>query len=108
MTVGGATCETSGNAARKRSSSSRTRQQVTPRAAGSGPEQDPVDHLAMIVLTVPPPRMRGHQRRQQLPFLIAQVMTVSSSYTRNDLHQPELKIHATRPSMLLLRGMPDP
>ena len=51
------------------------RRQVTPRAAGPGTEQDPINHHAVIVPPVPLSRMRGHQRRQPRPFLIGQVMT---------------------------------
>jgi hypothetical protein len=50
--------------------------QVPPRAAGPRPEQDPVDHGAVIIPPVTLPRVRGHQRRQPLPFLIGQVMPI--------------------------------
>jgi hypothetical protein len=70
---------TSGDAARRRCSSSRTPAAGHVTAAGPGPEQDPVDHRAVVDPTVPLPRLRRHQRRQPLPFLIGQVMTIQQT-----------------------------
>ena len=50
--------------------------QITP--AGTGPEQDPVDHHPVIGPPPAPPRIGGHHRQQPLPFLTGQVMPVQA------------------------------
>ena len=55
---------TSGDAGYRRSSYPVLTRQVSPRAAGPGPEQDPVDHHPAIIPPVPPAR---HQRASSAP-----------------------------------------
>ena len=52
--------------------------QIPPRAAGPGPEQDPVDHHPVIIPPVALPGITGHQRRQPLPFLISKVVPIQA------------------------------
>jgi len=48
--------------------------QVAPRAAGPGPEEDPVDHQPVIIPAVLQPRMPRQQRLQPCPLRITEVM----------------------------------
>jgi len=52
------------------------RGQVTPRAARPAPEQDPVDHHAVVIPAATLPRVRRQQRLQPRPLLIAQIMPI--------------------------------
>ena len=72
--------------------------QVTLRATGPGPEEDPVDHHPVVGPPAAPQRIGGQEHPQPLPFLIRQIVAIQSIEHRTDLHQPGIKIHGTRPS----------
>src|SRR5512140_990088 len=71
--------------------------QITPRAPRPGPEEDPVDHLAVIGPPATARRIGRQEPPQALPLLISQVMTIQLIKHRTDLHDPAAKIHRTRP-----------
>src|SRR5512140_2858081 len=75
--------------------------QITPRAPRPGPEEDPVDHLAVIGPPATARRIGRQEPPQALPLLISQVMTIQLIKHRTDLHDPAAKIHRTRPSLLV-------
>src|SRR5690348_3558117 len=76
--------------------------QVPPRAAGPGPEEDPVDHHPVIQPPATSRRIGGHEHPEPLPFLIRHVVAIRSIKHCTDLHQPEIKIHGARPRPKLL------
>src|SRR5512132_158786 len=71
--------------------------QIPPRAARPGPEEDPVDHLAVIRPPATPRRISGQEHPQAPPLLISQVMAIQQIKHHTDLHDPAAKIHRTRP-----------
>ena len=73
------------------------RRQITPGAARPGPEEDPVDHLAVIGPPATARRISGQQPTQAVPLLTGQIMAIQQIKHRTDLHDPAVKIHGTRP-----------
>src|SRR3954462_8251820 len=80
--------------------------QIPPRTPRTSPEINPVDHRAVIVPTVSLPRMRGQQRREQLPLFIRQIMTIQTfiEIHPDGLPNPKIKIYGTRPSCTAQAG----
>ena len=73
--------------------------QVPPRAAGPGPEQDPVDHHPVIVPPAPLPAHRaGIIGSSRCHSSSVRSCRFRRSSTRTDLHQADPKIYGTRPS----------
>src|SRR6266576_4609343 len=72
--------------------------QIAPRAPRPGAEENPVNHRPVITPPAAPRRISGQEPPQALPFLISQVMAFQSVKHRTDLHDPDTKIHGTRPS----------
>src|SRR5258705_12106380 len=50
--------------------------QITPRAPGPGPEEDPVDHLPVIGPPATARRISGQEPPQAIPLLISQIMAI--------------------------------
>jgi hypothetical protein len=77
------------------------RRKITPGAARTGPEDDPVDDQPMVQPPTTPSRNhRGQERPKPLPLLIGQVMTIQQIRHRTDLQEPPSKIHQTRPNVV--------
>src|SRR2546430_13378773 len=70
--------------------------QITPRAPGPGPEEDPIDHLPVIGPPATARRISGQEPPQAIPLLISQIMAIQQIKHRTDLHDPAVKIHGTR------------
>jgi hypothetical protein len=80
---------TSGDAGYRRSSYPEPRRQIPPRAAGPGPEEDPVDHHPVIGPVATARRIGGQESPQPLPFLIRQIMTIQPLKHRNLSTSPD-------------------
>src|SRR6266516_7929513 len=72
--------------------------QIAPRAPRPGAEENPVNHRPVITPPAAPRWISGQEPPQALPLLISQVMAFQSVKHRTDLHDPDTKIHGTRPS----------
>src|SRR6266576_149236 len=73
--------------------------QVTPRAPRPGAEEDPVDHRAVVVPPMPPPRVSRQQRPQPRPLLITQIMPIQPIISHSTISaETATKIYETRPS----------